>query len=151
MKSRFARLGRRRKEGETSVSPFFLLVALLLLFACNPAEREAKAELARLEQRVDELREAKNDFKQERLEALQVLPCKHHCELQEICVAAYQVHVQALHHLKEARELVLSSSAHDHRALELLSQAERELKEARPKTQYCTRVQNDALRANGIR
>lgn len=138
-----------QSKGETAVSPFFCLLFLggsLLLPACQAGLRESKAELARLSRGIDQLRDAENSAKANRLEGLLRIDCKHHCQLKELCVSAYQVHLDGLSKLAKAKQLASASKTDDVHALSLLADAEAQLNAARPQAQSCAAKENEAQR-----
>ncbi len=141
--------GDNQSKGETTVSPFFWVLFLggsLLLPACQAELRESKAELAQVSRGIDLLRDAENPQKAARLAALKGIACKHHCQLKQHCVSAYQVHLDGLQKLAEAKRLVFASKENDTHALSLLADAENQLNAARPETQKCAAMENEAQR-----
>ena len=117
-----------------------------MLPACQAGLRESKAELAQVSRGIDLLRDAENPQKANRLAALKRIDCKHHCQLKKQCVSAYEIHLDGLQKLAEAKRLVLASKDNDTHALSLLADAENQLNAARPETQKCAAMENKSQR-----
>ena len=101
---------------------------------------------------VDTLRTAPNDGKAQALDELRALPCSvaDTCSVQSACVAAYELHVSALHDIAASKRLVASpaaSAAVASAALPaLVLKAQESLERAKPLVQKCTDAQGELVR-----
>lgn len=107
------------------------------------AHRSAQ-ELASLGQAIQRVREAGNETKQAPLRELRSLACDHYCDLQKLCVDAYDAHLSALDVVTQAR----AAAARDPEvASRLLSEARARLARAHEMTTACAAREGEAGRA----
>lgn len=110
------------------------------------ASASEKAEAGRISRAIDQLRDAPNPQKGERLDALKALPCEtaELCELQRTCVEGFGQHVFALAETTRAKSLMATPKAAE--AARILDFAQSELAEAAPKISHCADTQGAAKR-----
>jgi hypothetical protein len=114
----------------------------------SQAEREASAEIARIAYAVDQLRDAPSNAKQQPLELLQKEPCSvpQACELQQVCVQGYSLHLRALQAASSVRAALQSGKANPEIAAELLQNSEQDLTKAKALSDRCVALEGELTR-----
>ncbi len=141
---------RRRARASFSRPGLWLLGCLVLgVSACRArAERERDAALARLALAIDAVRDAPNGEKAPPLARLRKLACRYpsECELQELCVQGYSLHVRSIEHTAQVRRaLKQEPTAAGDTLLLLLAQSEAEQQRAHALITRCGERQSQLL------
>jgi hypothetical protein len=120
----------------------------LLLSHCSLGpSADQKAEAGRITHAVDALRDAPNAAKSQLFAALQSAACETPdlCQLKQICVAGYGVHLHALSETARAKSL-LATPGTEADAAQALDIATHELSEAAPQISQCADAEGAARR-----
>ncbi len=126
-----------------------LSVPLGLLVACkSTAERELGAEVARIANAVNELRDAPHNQKARPLGKLRSEECKlpASCELKQICLQAYTLHDKSVEATTKIRQALRSGQADEAGAAQLLEVSEADLERARQLMARCVSLQGELER-----
>ena len=125
--------------------------ALLALsaFGCKSrAERLAAEEVGRISFAVDRLREAPNNAKRAPLERLEAEACSVPvaCELQQICIQGYSLHLRATESTNRVREALRQRAQELEGAARLLEVSERDLSRAKGLIDRCVSLEGELAR-----
>jgi hypothetical protein len=120
-------------------------VALLSLVGCRSSGSwEKKREFSRIAHAVQVVRDAPNAEKRAPLEALKAQECALLCEFHRLCVRAYEMHVDGLTSLEEAR--TLSRGEDSIAASSALVKAEKTITDAHRLTTACAALEGEYQR-----
>jgi hypothetical protein len=131
------------------------LSALTLLFVSCVGQREQdrRAEAARLLRAIETLRDADNPKKRDQLKLLEQQSCREPtlCELRDVCVSGYRLHVDALSAVEGAKLTINSKSgtAELGRAALATEAARDQLERAQPIIRRCTHLAGAVQRSVG--
>ncbi len=118
-----------------------------LVTACDDKSKQ-RDEAASLSRAVDELREAPNSAKADKLKGLRALGCNHAdtCGFRDQCAEAYAEHVKGLEGIARAKAM-----DDPFRSAAELKKAEESLKSAEQKTGACADRQGQLVREYRLR
>lgn len=130
-------------------------MALALLTACHgEAEQAHRTEAGRVAHAVDNLRNASNAKKGPFLTSLERMPCSvpDVCELKRTCVDAYQRQLKALAGVRAVRRSLARDAAPGAAASAagVLDSAQKELVDAKHRTEHCADLQGTVTRRYGL-
>jgi hypothetical protein len=122
-----------------------MLVFAASTLGCERDESRAeRLEFARLSRAVDVLRTAENSQKRPPFERLRAEACEFFCDYQKLCIAAYELHLEGLSAIEEAR--LLAATADEALVAPALGLAEAKISEARRRTTECAAKQGEIER-----
>jgi len=119
-------------------------IAALTIAGCDTADRPDTPELLQIARGVDRLRDAPPEQKRPLLKALSQLPCAEDagCQLKQLCVRAYEAHLEALDGTAAVRRALDKGDAGPlDQAARLVELSRTRLEQARELTEQCAKLE----------